>query len=61
MNTRVVTKRTAVRGRGESRAYSDYFITFEVESGDRIEFEVIVTDYGMLVEGDNGQLTHFHH
>ncbi|WP_396954526.1 DUF2500 domain-containing protein [Neobacillus sp.] len=33
-----------------------YFATFEVESGDRIEFEVMVTEYGMLVEGDNGQL-----
>ncbi|KAB2334463.1 DUF2500 domain-containing protein [Cytobacillus depressus] len=56
-NARVVTKRTAIRGGGEHRAYSDYFVTFEVGSGDRIEFEVKDTEYGMLVEGDTGELS----
>ncbi|WP_256218464.1 DUF2500 domain-containing protein [Bacillus sp. MUM 116] len=57
VNARVVTKRTAVHGGGETRAHSDYFVTFEVESGDRMELEVKDTDYGMLVEGDNGELS----
>jgi hypothetical protein len=57
VNARVATKRTSVRGSGEHRAYSEYFVTFEVESGDRIEFKVSDTEYGMLVEGDNGELT----
>jgi len=34
-----------------------YYITFQVESGDRIEFDVNGDEYGMLVEGDEGKLT----
>lgn len=34
-----------------------YYVTFEVESGDRIEFEVTGQDYGLLAEGDKGKLT----
>ncbi len=34
-----------------------YYVTFEVESGDRIEFAVRGQDYGMLVEGDTGRLS----
>lgn len=56
VKARVVSKRTAVHGGGESSSYSRYFITFEVESGDRIELMVNDSDYGMLVEGDNGEL-----
>ncbi|WP_218924833.1 DUF2500 domain-containing protein [Bacillus sp. AFS015802] len=57
VRAKVLGKRTAVRGGGETRAYSRYFITFEVESGDRMELQVKETDYGMLVEGDEGELT----
>jgi Protein of unknown function (DUF2500) len=56
VKARVVSKRTAVHGGGESSSYSRYFVTFEVESGDRIELMVKDSDYGMLVEGDNGEL-----
>ncbi len=34
-----------------------YFATFEVESGDRMEFSVPHTEYGLLAEGDRGKLT----
>ena len=34
-----------------------YYVTFEVESGDRIEFSVSGTEYGLLAEGDEGKLT----
>lgn len=34
-----------------------YYVTFQVESGDRMEFCVSGTEYGMLAEGDNGRLT----
>ena len=37
--------------------YTHYFVTFQVQSGDRIELEMEGTDYGMLCEGDRGQLT----
>ncbi|MBL4937318.1 DUF2500 domain-containing protein [Clostridium sp. YIM B02515] len=36
---------------------STYYVTFEVESGDRMEFIVSGNEYGMLVEGDEGKLT----
>ena len=31
--------------------------TFQVESGDRMEFSVSGREYGLLVEGDTGRLT----
>lgn len=34
-----------------------YYATFEVESGDRMEFGVPNKEYGLLVEGDRGRLT----
>ena len=34
-----------------------YYVTFQVESGDRMEFHVSGLEYGMLAEGDTGKLT----
>ena len=34
-----------------------YYVTFQVQSGDRMELYVSGQDYGMLAEGDNGNLT----
>lgn len=34
-----------------------YFATFQFESGDRLELSVSPGEYGMLVEGDRGQLS----
>jgi len=34
-----------------------YYVTFEVESGDRMELQVPDQEYGLLVEGDIGRLT----
>jgi hypothetical protein len=34
-----------------------YFATFEVASGDRMEFSIRDTEYGMLAEKDEGKLT----
>lgn len=36
---------------------TSYFVTFEVESGDRFELSINGSDYGMIVEGDKGKLT----
>lgn len=33
-----------------------YYVTFQVESGDRMELEVDGMEYGMLIEGDYGDL-----
>ncbi len=34
-----------------------YYVTFQVESGDRMELHVSGNEYGMLVEGDFGKLS----
>lgn len=34
-----------------------YYVTFEVESGDRMELHVRDTEYGLLAENDEGKLT----
>ena len=34
-----------------------YYVTFQTESGDRMEFQVSGTEYGMFAEGDTGRLT----
>lgn len=34
-----------------------YHVTFEVESGDRMELKVSGSEYGQLVEGDVGKVT----
>lgn len=55
----IVTKRQDFRKHsGDSMLhYTDYYVTFQVESGDRMELEVEGRDYGFLVEGDKGKLT----
>ena len=63
--TIIVSKRTQVSphmyGVGDHHHYNGstttYYVTFQVESGDRLELCVSGQDYGMLVEGDRGQLT----
>lgn len=58
----IVGKRTEVSHRHDpdlsvNRTDSKYFITFEVESGDRLEFSVSGEEYGQCSEGDEGKLT----
>jgi len=54
----VITKRSKTSGgSGDSSASTRYYITFQVESGDRIEFPITGSEYGMLAEGDLGMLT----
>ena len=36
---------------------TSYFVTFQVESGDRMELPVPDQDYGMMIQGDHGKLT----
>ena len=57
----VVAKRTDVthHHNGDNMATHStwYYVTFQVESGDRMEFSVTGTEYGMLAEGDIGKLS----
>ena len=40
-----------------SSTSTSYYVTFEVESGDRMELNMNGSEYGLLVEGDRGMLT----
>ena len=40
-----------------SSSSTSYYVTFEFESGDRLELHVASNEYGYLVEGDMGKLT----
>ncbi len=40
-----------------SSSSTTYYVTFQVESGDRMEFVVNGSEFGMLAEGDTGKLT----
>ena len=61
----VVAKRADVthhrhRGASDHHHYhtsTTYFVTFEVESGDRMELQLEGHEYGLLVEGDEGKLS----
>ncbi len=54
----VVTQRTSVHGGGENtHASTRHYVTFQVDSGDRMELPVTGPEYGMLAEGDRGRLT----
>ena len=61
VSAQVVTKRTSVThhhgqdNMGHSSTW--YYATFQVESGDRMEFAVSGPEYGLLAEGDRGSLT----
>lgn len=57
----VVAKRTDVthhhHGDDMATHATWYYATFQVESGDRMEFSVDGMEYGMLAEGDTGKLS----
>ena len=67
VDAKVVTKRSDVSYRHNMNNSNDamnmgyssttYYVTFEVQSGDRMELRVPDTEYGMLTEGDKGSLT----
>ena len=62
----VVSKRTNVSHHhhnhgtghvGHTTSSTSYHVTFQVESGDRMELSMAGQQYGLLVEGDRGRLT----
>ena len=63
----IVAKRTNVShhhhhnhagtGMHHSSTSTTYYVTFQVESGDRMELHVAGHEFGMLIEGDRGMLT----
>ena len=61
----IVAKRTNVsrhhhggaNGHHHHTTSTSYYVTFQVETGDRMELRVAGQEYGLLVEGDRGSLT----
>ncbi|ACX64736.1 DUF2500 domain-containing protein [Paenibacillus sp. FSL H8-0457] len=62
VDSKIVSKRTEVKHTQQtddtmsSRTRTTYYLTFEVESGDRMEFAVNGEEFGMCAEGDEGLL-----
>lgn len=57
VNAMVISKRNEHRHNMQTHtSHTLYYVTFQVESGDRMEFSVSGRDYGMLAEGDQGKL-----
>ena len=61
----VIAKRTNVshhnhagtNGHHHHSTSTTYYVTFQVESGDRMELHLSGHEFGMLVEGDKGKLS----
>ena len=62
----IVSKRTNVShhhhnhggtGMHHTTHSTTYYVTFQVESGDRMELQVAGHEFGLLIEGDKGMLT----
>lgn len=62
----VIAKRTNIsrhshhHGTGHGVHHSTsttYYVTFQVESGDRMELRMAGHEFGLLIEGDKGKLT----
>jgi Protein of unknown function (DUF2500) len=45
-------------GTGESGARTAYFATFETPTGDRCELALPAHEFGLIADGDTGQLTY---
>lgn len=44
-------------GVNHTHTSTSYYVTFEVESGDRMELHMSGSEFGLLVEGDRGLLS----
>lgn len=63
IDARIVSRRTHVSSDSNFNnnmhhsSHTTYYVTFEVDSGSRMEFIIPSFEYGVLVEGDYGKLT----
>lgn len=61
----IIAKRTNVsrhrhggaNGHHHHHTSTTYYVTFQVESGDRMEFHISGQEYGLLIEGNHGNLS----
>lgn len=52
----IISKRSHISYHNHHHHVTLYYVTFEFENGDRMEFSVKGSEYGMLKEGDRGNL-----
>ncbi len=60
VNALITGKRISVTHHHNNAAVTSsttYYVTFQVESGDRMELTVNGSEYGLLAEGDRGKLS----
>ena len=60
VDAKIVDKRTTTHhhhSNGHHHHTHSYYITFEVQSGDRMELKIPRSEFGLLVEGDEGVLS----
>ncbi|NMO95891.1 DUF2500 domain-containing protein [Paenibacillus lemnae] len=63
VDSRIVSKRSEIKhthaadDSSASRPRTFYYLTFEVESGDRMEFAVSGDEFGICAQGDEGRLS----
>lgn len=55
--TNVSRHRGGVNGTHHHHTSTTYYVTFQVSSGDRMELQVAGHEYGLLIEGDQGNLS----
>ena len=58
VDARVVAKRADTSGIHGGAVSTVYYVTYELRDGERVEYRVTGKEFGMLVEGDRGTLTH---
>lgn len=57
ISAKVLGKRTRYTHHSDDMHMARYYVTFEADSGERMEFLVPSSEYGLLFEGDQGDLT----
>lgn len=58
VTARVVGRRSATHGGGDGPVTTTHHVTFETPDGGRLELELPHREFGLVIEGDQGQLTH---
>ena len=59
LSAQIVSKRTEVsNGAGDMPISTTHYVTFQMSDGQRQEFSMSGSDYGLLTEGDQGTLSH---
>ena len=54
-SARVISKRSETSG-SDSSVSTNYFVTFESDGGERAEHRITGNEYGLISEGDSGEL-----